>query len=225
MPSGLEDALASAFGLSTDSFLKPETRAGSFNDAKDAAAAIEAAMAGDSAVVAADAPAFVRASTFVGARSGYVFKAGALGLGYYLDRTPGATRPGIRSAIDKASDSRNAAGSRNAARGAVPAARRDFRKGFRFAGDSRERAFRAYCTTAHLNGLMNEEEVEVLYASIAEFAEADRGDAMVRKLEEQLRGEEVTVVGATGRTPRGWWGDGTVGRVLPMPQVIAADDY
>ena len=32
----------------------------------------------------------------------------------------------------------------------------------------------------------------------------------------RLRGREVVVVGATGRTPRGWWGDGTIGRVLEL---------
>ena len=33
-------------------------------------------------------------------------------------------------------------------------------------------------------------------------------------MEEGLRGHEVVIVGATGRTPRGWWGDETVGLVL-----------
>ena len=33
-------------------------------------------------------------------------------------------------------------------------------------------------------------------------------------LEEALEGTEVEVVGITGRHPLGWWGDGTVGRVV-----------
>lgn len=59
-----------------------------------------------------------------------------------------------------------------------------------------------------------------MYDSVEAHGVGQRGDAMVDLLEEGLRDKEVVIVGATGRTPRGWWGDETVGRVLPEPAIF-----
>ena len=219
------DALASAFGLSTDSFLAPVEHplpsGSAASDPTKAAKAMHSSV--DALSMPPSLPSFVSASGFEGHLEGFVFKRGTAGLGYYRDVGLAAASAALPSVPTSSVAARRAPAARAlAARGAAaPSQPRDFRKGFRFGGGTGERAFRAFCTTAHLNGTLAEDEVEALYSTVAqESAEPARADAMVRVLEDGLRGQEVTIVGATGRTPRGWWGDGTIGRVLPLPCVF-----
>ena len=100
-----------------------------------------------------------------------------------------------------------------AAPASVSASRRRGR-GIRYGEDSRTRAFYAYCEQAVRGGLLSEASEAALRSDVEALADGEREDEMLRRLESSLRGAMVEVVGATGRTPRGWWGDGSVGRVL-----------
>ena len=153
---------------------------------------------------------FVKASAFGGFRDGCVFKMGSLGLGYYRDTPPRTTQPPAAaklSAAEIASRIRSNHGSekQNAATG----------RGYRFGGDNRERTFRAYCERALSLKLLAEAEVDRLRGALDALPDGEREREMLRIVEAGMRGREVSIVGATGRTSRGWWGDGTVGLLLP----------
>lgn len=155
-----------------------------------------------------DGTLFTRAANFDGARSGYVFKLGQRGLGYYLDKgTP------IKTAIVGSS------GGRATARSKGSEARS---RGFRFGGDNRERTLRAFCERSMQHGTLTSVEVEAVMDSLERCSPEERGAAMLQIVGDGLRGKDVVVVGATGRTPRGWWGDETVGRVLCTPRLFDA---
>ena len=84
------------------------------------------------------------------------------------------------------------------------------------------RAFDAYCERAVQNSTLSPMECEIIRTGIEKFSDDERAQVvgvleeaeMQRLMEEGLRGKEVQIVGATGRHPRGWWGDGSVGRVM-----------
>ena len=139
---------------------------------------------------------FAAAAAFGGARSGHVFKLGAQGLGYYRDPPPALAAPETGASTPRA------------------------KLGFRFGGDNRERCFRAYCERSIELGTLDAAGVDGMLAEIERCGRsaAERGAKMMQLVEEGLRGREVVVVGATGRTPRGWWGDESVGRVLAAPR-------
>ena len=88
-------------------------------------------------------------------------------------------------------------------------------RGYRFGGDNRERTFRAYCERALSLKLLAEAEVDRLRGALDALPDGEREREMLRIVEAGMRGREVSIVGATGRTSRGWWGDGTVGLLLP----------
>ena len=72
--SDLPDAIASAFGLTNETFLQPDAASTSAMGNSVREAAIQILNA-----------AFTASTVFEGARSGFVFKLGASGLGYYRD--------------------------------------------------------------------------------------------------------------------------------------------
>jgi hypothetical protein len=139
---------------------------------------------------------FEPAASFAGGKQGFVFKRGESGLGYYRD-------VGLQQqlAVARSSTKQTAAGNKKLG-------------GFRFGGDNRERAFRAFCEQSVANGLLQPSQIASIESRLDLLASGQREAEMMRFVEGGLRGREVTVVGATGRTPRGWWGDGSIGRVL-----------
>ena len=166
---------------------------------------------------AADGLAFVSAVSFGGARSGYVFKRGPDGVGYYRDD---GLFPGKRAGAAANASRRRAGVSAGHGSRSAPSAGRG--RGFVFGGGSEERAFRNYCERAVMQRLLSTTEVDALYTAVEDVAEGDQGATMLRLMHEGLRGMEVLVSGATGRTPRGWWGDESPGRVLRAPLLFDA---
>ena len=139
---------------------------------------------------------FSASTQFAGPKPGWVFKTDTLGTGYYRD-TPSTSPP-------KASSTGTKASLRTVPRG-----------GFVFGGDNRGRTFRAYCESASARGDLTSEQVDALYDNLAKLPDGAREGEMLATVEAGLRGKLANVVGATGRTSRGWWGDGSVGFVLP----------
>ena len=149
---------------------------------------------------------FVAAPEFVGAKQGFVFKRDARGVGYYRDGAD--VRASSAARLERAA--------RAGRTSASQPTRADSGRGFRFGSDNRARTFRAYCERAVKLGLLSgQSEVDALSLELEAMAEGEREEAMMRIVERGLRGREVVIVGATGRTPRGWWGDESVGLCLP----------
>ena len=152
---------------------------------------------------------FVESTSFTGAKPGFVFKMGRLGLGYYHDVPEDAS---VSAASAARRERAVRAGRVSVTRQPAPSAAG---RGFRFGTDNRARTFRSYCERSVQLGLLSSAGVETLCEEVAALAEGEREEAMLRVVERGMRGQEVVVVGATGRTPRGWWGDESVGLLLP----------
>ena len=228
--SSAEEALASAFGLSSlATFRGEEVEA---DDEYMASTSFAGARSGyvfkkgprglgyyvdrvhktSSALAPKDmAQDFISAAQFMGARGGYVFKRDVSGLGYYRDR-PLQPPPPLPPPPTPPPPSKTLA---------AGAQRRSLRD-FRF--DKRERMFRSFCERSMELGSLNSADVERMIETLELCADADeRGARIVQMVEEGLRGAEVEVVGATGRTPRGWWGDGTFGLVRRVTPTLLPD--
>ena len=76
-----------------------------------------------------------------------------------------------------------------------------------------QRAFDSYCERAQQTGRLTQEGLDVLLHLLVDVAVDTRDSWMLDAIEKRLCGEAVEVVGVTGRHPRGWWGDGSVGIV------------
>ena len=162
---------------------------------------------------------FVPALAFAGKCEGFVFKRGEEGMGYYRDS--GGSRPPeacIKSSMGSSCGSGGSRGgsgcggaSLRSGRGTASSTsmRSNPRGGFQFGGDNRGRAFRAFCEAAVARGIWSSARVDAVYNELEALPDGIREDQMMKVLEEGLRGREVSVVGATGRTSRGWWGDGS----------------
>ena len=76
-----------------------------------------------------------------------------------------------------------------------------------------QRAFDTYCERARELGVLSQAQHDSLLQDFADVAADERDGWMLKAIEEGLKGAVVEVIGATGRHPRGWWGDGSVGSV------------
>ena len=65
-----------------------------------------------------------------------------------------------------------------------------------------------------LLGTLKRDDLERLQEELSSRPVEERAARILAVLEAGLCGAEVMVVGVTGRHPRGWWGDGSIGIVL-----------